>query len=160
MRYLICAALVVAAAPAFGQTPDWDRCRNVTDASATEQNSAACTRILNDRSEAGNHAMALRNRCAIWITKADYDRAIVDCNKAIEMEPQSSIAFDRRGQIMAAKGELDRALADFSESIRLEPKQANAYLHRSQIYRHRGDTARADADRAEAIRLNPSLAHD
>jgi tetratricopeptide (TPR) repeat protein len=162
MRLRICGVVVLlaltAAVPAFGQSPDWDRCKDVNNADTADRSLAACTRILGNRGETKNHAMALRNRCGIWYTKNDYDHALADCNQALRMEPQSAIGYNRRGLIWYAKGSNDPAIADFDQAIRIDAKFAYAYFNRALAWRAKGDDARADVDKAEAIRLDPKLA--
>jgi tetratricopeptide (TPR) repeat protein len=108
---LVCIALVVAT-PAFGASPDWAQCHDVVTKAAADQARAACDRILNDRSEAPNYAMALRNRCMIDKTAGDYDQGIADCDQAIKAEPKSSVAYERRGDIWYLERNYDRAIAD------------------------------------------------
>ena len=163
MRVIICVAalFVVSAAvvPASAASQAvWDQCKDVNNKDAVVASLSACNKILEDPGEGRNRAMALRNRCGILYTSGEFDRALADCNKAAEMDPQSAIAFDRRGLIWFKKGELDRAIADFDQALRLNPKYAYAFYGRALALRQKGDTARADADKAEAIRLDPSLA--
>jgi tetratricopeptide (TPR) repeat protein len=154
---LVCAALI-ASAPAFGINPLWNQCSDVNNPETTDRSLSACTRLLNDRSEAKNHAMAYRNRCGIWYTKNDYDSALADCNEAIRMESGSAIGFNRRGLVWYQKGDNERAIADFDRAIGIDSKFAYAYFNRALAWRAKGDKGRADADEAEAIRLDPKLA--
>jgi tetratricopeptide (TPR) repeat protein len=162
MRLPMCGMLVfaalVAATPAFALSPFWDQCKDVNNPDAADQNIEACNRILEDRNEAENRAMALRNRCGIYYTKNDYDHALADCNQAIKMEPQSKIAYNRRGLVWYSKGDNDRAIADFDQAIRIDPQFAYALFNRGLAWRAKGDNRRADADKAKAIRLDPKLA--
>jgi tetratricopeptide (TPR) repeat protein len=155
---LIVFIALVAGAPVFGQSPDWDRCKDVNNADTADRALAACNRILNNRAEAKNYAMALRNRCGIWYTKSDYDHALADCNQAIRMEPRSAIAYNRRGLIWHAKDNEDPAIADFDQAIGIDPNFAFAFFNRALAWRAKGDNGRADADKAKAIRLDPKLA--
>jgi len=134
---------------------DWDRCKDVNNADAVARSLAACTRILNDRGQAKFHAMALRNRCGIRITDGDYDEALVDCNRAARMEPDSAIVFIRRGMIYDKKKDFDRAIADYNEAIRIDPNRADAHFNRALVWESKGDTDRAIEDYSRAVRLNP-----
>lgn len=161
MRLPICGVLVfvalTAAAPAFGQNPNWKQCADVNNKDVADQSLAACNRILNDRSEAKNHPMALRNRCGIYYTKDDYERALADCNQAARREPQSAIVYDRRGLIWRAKGDNNRAIADFDQAIRINANYARAFYHRGSAKRAKGDTAGGDADIARAKQIDPDI---
>jgi tetratricopeptide (TPR) repeat protein len=156
---LLMLVALAAATPASAQSPYWDRCKDVNNVDTADRAIAACNHILDDRNEAKNRAMALRNRCGIYYTKNDYDLALADCNQAIRMEPNSAIAYNRRGLIWYAKDDNDRAIADFDRAIGIDRKFAFAYFNRGLAWRAKGDTGRADADRTEAIRLDPSLAN-
>jgi len=161
MRLPICGMLVfvalTAAAPAHGQSPNWKRCADVNNKDAAARSLAACNRILNDRSEAKNHPMALRNRCGIYYTKGDLERALADCNHAAQRDPQSAIVFDRRGLIWKTKGDYIKAIADFDNAIRLNANYARALYHRGSAKRAKGDTAGGDADIARAKQIDPNI---
>jgi tetratricopeptide (TPR) repeat protein len=162
MRLPIHAMLVLAgllaSAPAWAENPLWDQCRDVNNPDTADESLAACNRLLDDRSEAKNHAMVLRNRCGIYYTKNDYESALADCNQALRMEPNSAIGYNRRGLIWYRQDDYDRAIEDFNRAIRLDANFAYAYFNRGLAWRKKGDTGRADADETEAIRLDPNLA--
>jgi tetratricopeptide (TPR) repeat protein len=148
---------LVAAAPAFGASPDWERCKDVNNKDTSDRSLAACNRILNDSREAKYHPMALRNRCGIYYTKGDYERALADCNQAWRREPQSAIVYNRRGLIWYSKGDNTRAIADYDQAILLDSKYALAYYNRGLAKRANADTAGGDADIALAKRLQPDV---
>jgi tetratricopeptide (TPR) repeat protein len=162
MRLPICAMVVLArllaGTPAWAENPLWDQCRDVNNLEGADESLAACNRLLDDRSEVKNHAMALRNRCGIYYTKNDYESALADCNRALRMEPNSAIGYNRRGLIWYRQDDYDRAIEDFNRAIRLDANFAYAYFNRGLAWRKKGDTGRADADETEAIRLDPNLA--
>jgi tetratricopeptide (TPR) repeat protein len=157
IRGMLVFVALLASAPAYALNPLWDQCKDVNNEDTADKSLSACTRLLEDRSEAKNHAMVLRNRCGIWYTKKDYDHALTDCNQAIKMEPKSAIAYNRRGLIWYAKGDNDRAIEDFDRAIRIDSAFAYAYYNRGLAWGAKGDKGRADADETEAIRLDPSL---
>jgi tetratricopeptide (TPR) repeat protein len=161
MRFPMYATLVyaalVAATPAFAISPDWAQCHDIETKAAADQARAACDRILNDRSEAPNYAMALRNRCMIDKSAGDYDQGIADCNQAIKMEPKSSIGYERRGDIWYLERNYDRAIADFDQAILFDPNNAFAIYSRGLSRRARGENALGDADIAHAKQLRPDI---
>ena len=161
MRLPICGLLVVAAltatTPAFGQNADWTQCADVNNKSAVAKSLAACNRILKDKREAPNHTMALRNRCGIYYTNDDYEKALADCNLAASKEPGSQIVWDRRGLIWHVKGDYARAIADFSRAIDINPNYARALYHRGTSKQAKGDTASGDADIARAKQIDPDI---
>jgi tetratricopeptide (TPR) repeat protein len=148
--------MLCASPPAAGQT-DRDQCAEVGNRAAADQNIAACTRILDDRSEP-NLAAALGNRCGLWITKGDLDRAIADCDEAIRRDPNIGDAYAKRGIAWSRIGADDRAIADYDRALQLDPKNADVYLNRGNSHAARRDFDRAIADFDAAIGLNPDLA--
>ena len=161
MRLPICGLLVfamlTAAAPAFGESADWKQCAEVNNKDAVAKSLAACNRILKDKREAQYHTMALRNRCGIYYTNNDYERALADCNRAVRQEPKSQIVYDRRGLIWHVKGDYDRAIADFDQAIRINPNYARALYHRGTSKQANGDNAGGDADIARAKQIDPDI---
>ena len=51
----------------------------------------------------------------------DFDRAIRDYHKAIELKSDYASAYNNREIAYSKQGELDKAIQDFSEAIRLDP---------------------------------------
>ena len=64
-----------------------------------------------------------------YYRKGDYDRAIADYDKAIQLNLQYTGAYNNRGSAHADKGDYDRALADYSEAIKLDPQHVGAYYN-------------------------------
>ncbi|GIY43398.1 peptidyl-prolyl cis-trans isomerase D [Caerostris darwini] len=50
-----------------------------------------------------------------------YDRALEDCDEALDIEAKNPKALYRRGQAFHGKGDYDRSLADLHEALRLAP---------------------------------------
>jgi tetratricopeptide (TPR) repeat protein len=92
--------------------------------------------------------------------KKDYDSAIADYSKVIQLNPKDYAAFNNRGlAYMDGKKDYNRAIADYSEAIRLDPKYPRALYNRGNAYKNgKKDYDRAIADYTEAIRFNPNVA--
>ncbi|WP_454620414.1 caspase family protein [Bradyrhizobium cenepequi] len=91
--------------------------------------------------------------------KGELDRALIDYNDAIRLEPQFAKAYRNHGRTYLAKGELDRALADFGDAIKIDPNDAFALVERGLVNRQKGNIDRARADLTEAFRTAPTLDH-
>jgi tetratricopeptide (TPR) repeat protein len=102
--------------------------------------------------------VAYNNRGTIYYEKGEYDLAIADYNKAIEISPAYIEAYYNRGKIYNAKGQYDLAISDYSKAIAINPKLAEAYTNRGNIYKTTGRYALAISDYDKAIELNPTLA--
>jgi tetratricopeptide (TPR) repeat protein len=91
-------------------------------------------------------AIAYSNRgVTLLMEKKEYDRAIADLNKAIELTPRNAVAYLARGLALAFKSQFNRALEDISRSIELNPKVPAAYNLRGMVYSQMGNP-RAIAD--------------
>jgi tetratricopeptide (TPR) repeat protein len=60
----------------------------------------------------------------------DYERAIANYDKAIELDPTNAIFFANRGFAYQMKENYERAIADFRIAIELDPKNEIAYFLR------------------------------
>jgi tetratricopeptide (TPR) repeat protein len=59
-----------------------------------------------------NDAQAYYNRGNCYLHKKDYDRALADFSKAIEINPNLGVAYNNRAFIYEKKGDTARAEAD------------------------------------------------
>lgn len=90
-------------------------------------------------------AMAHVNRGAILVGGKQYDRAIDDYSKAIELGPRNAQAYLGRGVALALKNLFSRAVEDLNRAIELNPKLPTAYNIRGMVYAQIGNP-RAIAD--------------
>lgn len=65
--------------------------------------------------------------------KGQYDEAIADCDKAIELDPKDKDTFISRGMAYAEKGQYDRAITDLDQALKLDPECALATESRAKI---------------------------
>ena len=93
--------------------------------------------------------------------KKDYDRAITDYNKAIELDPKYVHAYNNRGRAYADnKKDYDRAITDYNKAIELDPKYVHAYNNRGRVYAYnKKDYDRAITDYNRVIELDPKYVH-
>ncbi len=154
------AVLFAISSPALADNRrELNQCRFVGEIDNADLNIAACDRALNDPETSGsNRAVALSNRCGWWWVKKDRDRALSDCNQAIQIDPVLAAAHVNRGNIYLNKADFDRAFDDFNEAVRLDPKSGWAYCARGEFYKNKGDFDHAMADLSESIRLEPNYA--
>jgi tetratricopeptide (TPR) repeat protein len=86
---------------------------------------AACTRaIASGQYTTQDVATLYTSRGNEYAYKGQYDRAIEDLDRAIQLDPQNVVAFYDRGIAYGAKGQRDRAIQDFDQAIRLDPQFA------------------------------------
>lgn len=118
----------------------------------------ACTQIINGKETKQNKAMAFYNRAWAYRQKGDYDSAIADDTRAIELDPKNAHAFIDRGNTYYQKREYDLSIADSTRGIELSPKAAEPYVNRGAAFSEKGDLDRALADFDRAIELKPKSA--
>jgi tetratricopeptide (TPR) repeat protein len=106
---LACLALVMCAASALADAEQ--DCKQGKDLDLQVR---ACTDII---SRDGKAAWAYRMRGIAHERKRDYDRAVVDYSKAIEIDPQDPHTRLSRGTVYRLKGDHDRAIADLTSAI-------------------------------------------
>lgn len=102
-------------------------------------------------------AVAYASRARIWNYRGEFDKAIDDCDAALELDADCAMAYDRRAQALTAKGQVEEALGDFERAIRLTPGYASAYSHRARAWLEKGDFDKALADCDEALRLDSRI---
>lgn len=64
-------------------------------------------------------------RAAARMGQRDWENALIDLNRSIELNPRSAIAFARRARVLVARGNRDWANADFAEAERLAQGDAS-----------------------------------
>jgi tetratricopeptide (TPR) repeat protein len=75
----------------------------------------------------------------VLIELGEYNRAIADCTRAIELNPRSSVAYNNRAYALASTGRYDEALADYARAIALDPSEPIYYSNRRNIYEDQGN---------------------
>jgi tetratricopeptide (TPR) repeat protein len=85
-----------------------------------------------------------------------YDAALCEFDKALEISPYLGVAYYQRGCVYEALGSIDLALADFDQALRRDGQIAHAYLNRGRIRTEKGefDSALADFDQVMIMRPN------
>lgn len=91
---------------------------------------------------------------AAYGKQGEYDRAIADFNRAIELNPKDAVAYYNRGNVYRKKGEYHRAISDYSKALEINPEYTLAYKARGITYGEKEEYDRAIADYNRAIELN------
>ena len=87
--------------------------------------------------------------------RADWKASIDAYDKALELEPDATDAYNNRGVAWNELGQHDKALADYDKAIRLAPDYASAYNNRGNAKSDLGQPEAALADYDKAIELEP-----
>ena len=151
-------ALLASGSVQAQQSPDWARCINQDGRFPPDIAFSACTNVISLGTDAGQKlAIAYGRRGNVYHDKGEYDRAIADYTKALEINPRDAVAYNNRGIAYRAKGDNESAIADYSKAIEMNPRDAVAYNNRGIAYRAQSDNDRAIADHAKAIAIDPEL---
>jgi len=87
--------------------------------------------------------------------KGQYDKAIADYTKSIEINPGDATVYISRGFAYVKIGQYDKAIADVTKAIEINPGDVGSYKKRGLIYSIRRQYDKAIADFTKAIEINP-----
>ena len=88
----------------------------------------------------------------------DFPAVIKLCSEALELNPNSSIAYGKRGAAYSVTNQAQLALADLNKAIELDPTNADAYNNRGATYGNMKNFNAAIADFNKSLELNPNNA--
>lgn len=91
--------------------------------------------------------------------EGDYEGAILDYGKAIDLSPKDADSYSNRGLVYYKLKEYLKAIKDYDKSITLDSKNADFYVKRGIVYDDLQKYSRAIEDYDKAIALNPEIAY-
>ena len=116
---------------------------------------AGCATV---QTELNDPAAYIKRGNAYW-SEGQYDQAISDYNKALEINPRHAKAYYNRGNTYMSTGQYDQAISDFTKALEINPRYAKAYNNRANTYKSIGqyDKAWEDVDKAQDLsyKINP-----
>src|SRR5262249_60944662 len=125
--------LIATSITALAQTSDdWKLCRR----SDEETGIPACQRLIK------NSALSRKERAEAHVELGQFyagERAIVEYDKAIELEPRYARAYRLRAKAHIGIDDYDKAIADATQAIDLEPSDAEAYQVRGYAHHMKMD---------------------
>lgn len=87
---------------------------------------------------------------------SEFDKAIENYNKALELRPDLLETYFNRGLAYTRKQEYDKAIEDLTKVIELNPNLAEAYYTRGLVYEYKQDYPRAIQDYDKALEVDPN----
>jgi tetratricopeptide (TPR) repeat protein len=84
---------------------------------------------------------------------SQWDKALADQTKALELQPESDQSLSRRGEVHLALKQWDSAIADFSKAIALNPGYPGAWHFRGYAHANLSQWDSALADLSSAVEL-------
>jgi tetratricopeptide (TPR) repeat protein len=103
-------------------------------------------------------AMEHNERGIRYSEKGQYDLALAEFNKALEIYPLSVEIYNNRGITYSIRGDYDRAIADFTKAVKLNPNAAKTYYNRGITYAAKGQVNNALLDIEKCLELDPANA--
>jgi tetratricopeptide (TPR) repeat protein len=147
-RMILGAAAALALGLSFGapasraedNNADWQACEKTEDSAGQI---AACSKIVSNATlTADDRAEAYYLRANAYGDKGEFDKAIADYTKAIELG-EYDVFYASRCWAYGQVKDTAHALQDCDKAIALNPNLALAYVNRGVIYEDKGDIAKA-----------------
>ena len=89
--------------------------------------------------------------------KGEFDAAIANYSKAVELDPHYDKAYYNRGLAYACKENYDKAIADINKVIELKPEFSEAYYILGLAYEYKNIPDKAIEAYNKALKLNPNF---
>jgi tetratricopeptide (TPR) repeat protein len=100
-----------------------------------------------------------------WLNEGDshfasmqYEQAIADYDRALQLDPQYAEAYHKRALAYFALNKYEQAIVDYDRALQLDPQNAQAFLGRGNVYRDLKQYEQAIADYDRVLILNPKYA--
>ncbi|OGP69033.1 MAG: hypothetical protein A2170_06220 [Deltaproteobacteria bacterium RBG_13_53_10] len=106
---------------------------------------SSCASTHKTQTELGD-AEAYYNRGNAYWDKGQLDQAILDYNRALELNPGYAEAYNNRGVAYRNKGQYDQAILDYNKAFEINPRFAEVYYIRAVTYYHKKDYGKSWED--------------
>ncbi len=110
-----------------------------------------------------NNPKSLNNVAQQYIDEGNFDKAVVELQKAIELNPNFTHAYHNLGHIYQIAGKYDEAILYYSKAIELNPKlwQSRSNLGELYVQKKEYDKALKELTIADSINPNnPDIYHN
>jgi tetratricopeptide (TPR) repeat protein len=74
-----------------------------------------------------------------YYNDSQYDQAISDFTKALEINPRDADAYSNRGSVYREKGQYEQAISDSNKALEINPNFGMAYYQRGRVYYLKGE---------------------
>ncbi|KAF9583288.1 TOM (translocase of outer membrane) complex component [Lunasporangiospora selenospora] len=102
-------------------------------------------------------AKALNMRGTFTFLMGDSKRALVDFDKAVELDPKYVQTYIKRGSVYMEQADAARTFQEFDTALSIDPTDPNIYYHRGQVYFITQDHENASKDYVKSIELEPTF---
>ena len=98
---------------------------------------------------------AYYGRGLAYYNDSNFENALSDYNRAIELEPNFTDAYNARGAAYFKKRNFENAISDYNKALKLKPGLVASYYNRGVAYAKKGNFENAILDYNKAIELKP-----
>ncbi len=148
---LASAGVCWASSAADGLTCLWSSQRN------PEAAIRSCTAAIESgRLRQAGMAAAFGGRCRAYFYKHELQRALQDCEHAVQLNPKAASLVYNRATIRYHSGDIDGAMLDFAQASRMDPDLSLAYAGLASVHVKRNQFDLAIEDYSAALRINPA----
>jgi len=119
----------------------------------------AAQRVENEAPGSALAAAAMGNY--YYRVERDYDRALKELTRAVELNPNSSTAFWLHGSVLRRKAQFEAAIGSYEAAIALDPRNENHLVQLGIAYQHlrRYEKAVDTLDQAIALAEDVEMSH-
>jgi tetratricopeptide (TPR) repeat protein len=102
---------------------------------------------------------AIGNRCwARAAAKTELDLAMVDCNRALTIDPNNTSVMDSLAFVYFRQNQLQAAMDGYARVLAVNPKEASSLYMRGVIEKRLGKSDDSSRDTAAAQAIDPTIA--
>jgi Flp pilus assembly protein TadD len=101
---------------------------------------------------------AFCNRGSAYGELGQWDKAVVDYSRMIEIDPKDRDGYYSRGVAYANLGQWEKAIANYSRAIEIDPKYPVAYYNQGIAFYNLREMDKAIANYSRAIEVDPNYA--
>ena len=96
-------------------------------------------------------------RCGYYRLAGEYDKALADASRLIELIPEEVYGYYTRGWIYELMGNDEAAMANYNQGVEVDNSYAYIYLMRGEQYLKMGETELAKADFERVLELDTEV---
>lgn len=88
-----------------------------------------------------------------YVSMRDYENALVEFSRAIELTPSYAVAYANRGVTFMQQRKYNKALDDLKKAVELSPRDKNIHYNLTALYALQGHKDRAFDSLDQALKL-------
>ncbi len=136
----------------------WEICTDESESHTGVQQIAACSTIIaSSDTTPENLSIALQNRGLSFVGESNYERAIVDFDRALSITPENAWLHYNRALASYHSGDFEGSIRFNTQAIQRDARFAKAYHNRGNAYLANDDRESALRDYNEAVLLDGAL---